>query len=68
VEKAQLVDRLVLLRKRRQELVQQRQAEMARIDDQITFTQGLIENWDVFTIEEALVALAKAGIKIRVES
>jgi DNA-binding protein H-NS len=66
--KEQLVERLAKLRQKRQELVAQRQAELARIDEQITNTQGLIENWDVFTIEEALAALAKTGIRLRLDS
>lgn len=66
--KAQLVDRLGKLRLRRGELVTQRAGELARIDEQIAFTQGLIDNWDVFTIDEALAALAKTGIRMRIDS
>ena len=66
--KPMLVERLKKLRERRADVVTQRAAELARIDDQITFTQGLLDNWDVFTIDEALAALDKTGIRLRFDS
>lgn len=66
--KPQLVERLTKLRTRRAELVQQRIADLASLDEQIAFCQGLVDNWDVFTIDEALAALAKTGIRIRLDS
>ena len=66
--KAQLVDRLAKLRARRADLISQRSAELANIEEQIAFCQGLVDNWDVFTIDEALAALAKTGIRLRLDS
>jgi hypothetical protein len=68
MQKQQLVDRLARLQTRRQQVARQRAAELARIDEQITFTQGLIDNWDTFSIEEALVALDRAGIALKVDA
>jgi hypothetical protein len=66
--KEQLSDRLRKLRDRRTELVAQRANEIARIEEQITFCQGLLDNWDTFTIDEALAALVKTGVRIKLES
>lgn len=66
--KAELIERAKKLRERRAELVARRADEIAKLDDQIAFTQGLIDNWAVFTIDEALAALAKAGIRLRIDS
>lgn len=66
--KPQLQDRLSKLRVKRAELLAQRTAELASVDEQITFCQGLVENWDVFTIDEALAALAKTGIRLKLDS
>jgi len=63
-----LADRLAKLRTRRQDVVQQRAAELARVDEQISFTQTLIDNWDTLTIDQALAALDKAGIRLRFDS
>jgi hypothetical protein len=67
VNKELLTERLQRLQARRQQVARQRAAELARIDEQITFTQGLLDNWDTFTIDEALQAAQRAGLDIKVE-
>lgn len=66
--KTELIERAKKLRERKAELVARRADEIAKLDDQIAFTQGLIENWDTFTIDEALIALGRAGIRLKIET
>lgn len=66
--KQRLLERLKALLKRREEHVAQQTAELAVLDAQIAATQSLVDAWDTISVDAALVALEKAGIRVRLDS
>lgn len=66
--KQRLIERLKALLQRRSEHIAQRTAELAALDAQIAATQSLLDAWDTISVDAALLALEKAGIRVRLDS
>jgi hypothetical protein len=57
--------RKLALEKNRAEVQAQCDAQLARIDTQITTCANLLANWDRLTVDQALAGLAQTGVNIR---
>jgi recombinational DNA repair protein RecT len=60
-------ERVVKLQARRAQVVRQRAAEITRIDAAITELQAILAAWDTMSIEDAMAALARIGLTVKVE-
>ena len=49
------------------ELVKRHGKELAAVNQQLAGLAALVAQWDTFTVDEALAAVATAGLKIRVD-
>jgi 3-methyladenine DNA glycosylase/8-oxoguanine DNA glycosylase len=60
-------ERVVKLQARRAQVVRQRAAEITRIDAAITELQAILAAWDTMSIEQAMAALTRIGLTVKVE-
>jgi hypothetical protein len=66
--KAKLQDRFQALTKQRAEKAAAFAAQLALIDAQIDALRSLAQNWDTFTVDQALAALDQTGITLDLKS
>ncbi len=66
--KQKLTDRLQALQQQRAEHVARHQAELALIDGQIAAIARLAQNWETYTVEQALAELDKTGVILDLKS
>jgi hypothetical protein len=66
--KAKLQDRFQALTKQRAEKAASFAAQLAAIDAQIDALRSLAQNWDTFTVDQALAALDQTGITLDLKS
>lgn len=66
--KEKLEQRFFALQKHRQEIVLRQRSELATLDEQIAALRDLAQQWDTMTVDEALAALDKTGIRLDVQS
>lgn len=62
--KDKLVARYQALVKQRQEKAAEFQSQLALLDAEISALQTLAQNWDTYTVDQALTALAQAGVRL----
>ena len=66
--KDKLLARFTGLQTRRSELIARHAGEIATLDEQIAALRTLAQQWDTLTVEQALAALEKTGIRLDVQS
>jgi hypothetical protein len=66
--KEKLADRLHALQQQRTEKAQRFQGELATLDAEIAAIVKLAQNWDTYTVDQALAALADAHIALDLKS
>jgi hypothetical protein len=66
--KQKLIERLTALQTQRSEKAAEFQGQLARYDEQITAIRDLAQSWDTLTVDQALAALEKTGIRLELES
>jgi len=66
--KAKLSERLAALQAQRAEKAAEFAAILALIDAQITAIRDLAQNWDTYTVDQALAKLAETGVRLELES
>lgn len=66
--KAQLVDRFTKLQAQRAEKAAEFAAQLAMLDDQIATLRDLAQRWESLTVDQALDAVARAGIHFDIKS
>lgn len=66
--KEQVGERMQRLMKQRDELAARSADQLAQLDKQITALKALGKNWDTLTIEQGLVAVEAAGLRVEIKS
>lgn len=66
--KTKLQDRFQALTMQRAEKVAQFAAIIAAIDSQLDALRSLAQNWDTYTVDEALATLERTGVTLDLKS
>jgi hypothetical protein len=66
--KAKLQARATALQTHRAELVARCDAQVAQLDTQLAAIRALAQNWDTYTVEQAITKLAETGLAMEIRS